>query len=198
MTKLYVVKILQSMLVNNSHLCSQSQHEHTHAKNHQFVEWIWIDKNELMQMMCYPWPGDTTLTKTICRKYTLWFFNKGSSLRCFAEWFSNKTIYCVLKGAEFKFEDKGKIFQHAFRIYRLYEMEMIVFFMVFTRTSIFIAWSRSCAVPFTVRSSKCGCWVSTWSTRQLNTTTTWHRTWLPVPPLRPLTVNCTFMQYYLY
>ena len=85
MTKLYVVKILQSMLVNNSHLCSQSQHEHTHAKNHQFVEWIWIDKNELMQMMWYPWPGDTTLTKTICRKYTVWFFNKGSSLRCFAD-----------------------------------------------------------------------------------------------------------------
>ena len=94
MTKLYVVKIVQSMLVNNSHLCSQSQHEHTHAKNHQYVEWIWIDKNELMQMMWYPWPGDTTLTKTICRKYTVWFFNKGSSLRCFADSAIRQFIVC--------------------------------------------------------------------------------------------------------
>ena len=36
-----------------------------------------------------------------------------------------------------KFKDEGKHF-HNFRIYR-YEMGMIVLFMVFTRTSIFIA-----------------------------------------------------------
>jgi len=156
--------------------------------------WKWIDANDMQA--CYPWPGDTTQQKEFAESTQFAFgVIKGSSLRCFGDSPKYNLVCVGLCGVHIsldKFEDKGKIFQHYFRIYRLYEMGVIALFMIFTRTSVFIAWSRSYAVPFTVRSSKRGRWVSAWSTRGLNTTTTWYRAWLPVPPFRPLTVNCAF------
>ena len=150
------------------------------------VKWKRIDTNE----WCTSSVSLTkrhNLTKTIYCRYVhvICVWNKWFSLR----WFG-AGVDALFTLAFNKFKDEGKHF-HNFRIYR-YQMGMIVLFMVFTRTSIFVAWSRSYAVPFTVRPSKRGRWVSAWSTRHLDTTTTRYRTWLPVSPFGPLTVNYTF------
>ena len=184
------------MLVNNARLCRQANM----STLMQRIINMW-NECELIKMNWCKWCAILllmtrrhNLTKTICRKYAVCFWNKSSTLHCFGDSPIRQFLCvgrCEVHISLDKFKEKGKIFQHDFRINR-YEMKMIVLFMVFTRTSIFIAWSRLYAVPFTVCSSKRGRWVSAWSTRHLDTTTTRYRTWLPVPPLRPLAVNCAF------
>ena len=61
------------------------------------------------------------LTKTICRKYAVWFWNKSSTLHCFGDSPIRQFLCvgrCEVHISLDKFEEKGKIFQHDFRINR--------------------------------------------------------------------------------
>ena len=152
-----------------------------------------IDTNKWCARSLPIWPGDTTQPIKLPKVGSLLLKER---LPVVLIWrFTDRAVHFMSAFAVFtlafnKFKDERK---HLLIIFvSTDEMGMIVLFVVFTGTSICIAWSRSFAVPFTIRSSKRGRWVSAWSTRRLNTTTTWYRAWLPVPPLRPLTGNCAF------